>query len=96
MRATTVRVQQEVKQDLDRLQDQVASQEGSRPSHSELLARMVHFVDRRESEFFEEPNVPRRRRWSRERFERFLGGLPRSGPRTDARRVDEVLYGGEP
>lgn len=89
--ATTVRVERDVKAELDRLLGTVQARTGSRPSQSELLRMLLRFARRDEAGFLEdEAGVPWRPP-TMAQMERFIGAV--DGPRTDASRVDEYLYG---
>lgn len=87
-----VRVDDDVKEELDRLQGLVQAETGDRLSQSELLHRLLRFARRNQAEFIEwdldwEPP-------SREAVEGFLEALPDHGFTTDAREIDDTLYGG--
>lgn len=89
---TTVRVEDEVKADLDRLQGYLQSESGERLSHSELLRRLLAVGRRHEAELFErEP-----RAWkppTREQLEILFAPSKDIDVETDSSRIDEFLYG---
>lgn len=90
---TTVRVEDDVKADLDRLQGLLQAETGERLSHSELLARLLRVARAHERELFERAA---RARPTKEEIRRRLGGLAVGGVRVDLSRIDEDLYGGRP
>ena len=89
---TTVRVEDEVKGELDRLQGLVQSESGERLSHSELLRRLLDVARRHEADLFQE--APAWRPPPRHRIEQLIASAPDCGP-TDSSRIDEALYGEE-
>lgn len=91
---TTVRVEDEVKLALDRLQGELLAERGERVSHSELLARLVTFARRREAEFLSEG-----RAWrppTRAELDAVLASAPAVRVRARARDADAALYGERP
>ncbi|MFA5860491.1 MAG: hypothetical protein WDA16_02225 [Candidatus Thermoplasmatota archaeon] len=91
---TTVRVEDEVKLSLDKLQGDLLADRGERVSHSELLARLVGFARRREAEFLSEG-----RAWrppTRAELDTVLASAPAVRARARARDVDAALYGKRP
>lgn len=93
MGATSLRVQEDIKEEFDRVQGMVQAETGDRLSQSELLARLLRFVRLHERQFLEEQGVPWRPP-TPEQIERFFESLPDPGVETDASKIDEVLYGG--
>lgn len=90
--AAHIQVDDEVKAELERLQDLVHSEKGVRLSHSDLLRRLLRFAKRNQATFMEEDldwEPP-----SRAALSRFLDALPDHGFEVDARKIDETLYGG--
>lgn len=90
---TTVRVEDDVKRELDRLQGEVLAETGERLSQSQLLARLVRFARAREAAFLGSGDAPWRPP-TREEMEAHFRQVE-DGPRTDASRIDEALYGGK-
>jgi hypothetical protein len=88
--ATSVRVDEEVKESLDRLQGLLHAETGRRVSHSALLARLLAFAERRQAEFLGEapPALP-----SRGDVAEHLRRARRYGVAIDVTRLDEELYG---
>lgn len=94
MPATTVRVEQGIKADLDRLQGLFQSETGRRLSHSELLGRLLQLARRHESELMESGAGP----WkppSTQEMKRLLARVRDWGVKTDASKIDEDLYRGK-
>lgn len=91
---TTVRVEDPVKRELDRLQGELLSGRGERLSHSELLARLLRFVRANEDSFLAAGDEPHRP--SHAEIDRLLASLPDVRTRTDARRYKATLYGERP
>lgn len=89
-----LRVDEQVKAELDRLQGEILAEKGERLSHSEVLARLLHYVRRREDEFLH--GADRRGRPSREDVRRWASRLPQVDVAHRAREVDEALYGERP
>lgn len=92
--STTVRVEDDVKAELDRLQLVLQAEAGKRLSQSELLGRLLQFANRRESQFMTEalggdetwvPPTP-------DEMDRLLSRVRDWGVATDASRIDEALY----
>lgn len=95
MGVTTVRVDNETKQELDRLQGLVQSETGARVSHNELLRRMVQVARRHEAELMAAHGM----KWrppTREELDILLEGVEDWGVDSDAAKIDEDLYGGSP
>ncbi len=95
MTVTTVRVDNDTKKQLDRLQGLIQSETGARVSHSELLRRLVQVARKHESELMAEKGV----KWrppSREEVDVLLRGVQDWGVDSDASKIDEDLYGGSP
>lgn len=90
---TSVRVEDDVKVELDRLQGHLQSETGERLTHSELLARLLRVGRRHEAELYAKP-VPSRRPTSQQIRRRIAELAIDVGP-SDVRDIDEVLYGGE-
>lgn len=88
--STTVRVENETKAELDRLQGLVQMETGRRISQSELLARLLRHAAKNPGMLYGEPKewVPP----TREQLARFFEDLPDYGVETDATRIDEELY----
>jgi hypothetical protein len=88
--STTVRVDDEVKADLDRLQGLVQAETGERLSQSDLLARLLRFARRR-------PEVVLRDEasWTpptKAEMEALFAEVRDEGPATDASRIKQDLY----
>lgn len=95
MQATTVRVDEHTKRDLDRIQGLVQAETGTRLTHSELLARLLRVARRHEADLFrggEADWVPP----TPTQLEALLAPARRVRTRSDAARIDDVLYGGSP
>lgn len=93
MAATTVRVEERVKREFDRLQRRLRAAAGRRVSHSELLARLVRFARAHEEAFLgdgDEPSAPP----TRADLERIFARVRDWGVATDVTKLDRVLYGG--
>ena len=88
--STTVRVDDDVKAELDRLQGLVQMETGQRLSQSELLARLVRYAHRRpeivldESKPWTPPTI--------EQLARLFEKVRDWGVETDVSKIDEVLY----
>lgn len=89
--STTVRVEEDVKAELDRLQGLVQMETGERLSQSQLLARLLRHARRRPDMLFteEKPWTPP----TPEQVRTLLMGLRDWGIETDASKVDDELYG---
>jgi hypothetical protein len=87
---TTVRVEDDVKLELDRLQGLVQAETGERLTHSALLARLVRVARRHESEIYTSKDAGRRRDAAaiRARLAKLAIDI---GP-SDVRDIDAVLY----
>lgn len=92
--ATSVRVEEAVKADLDRLQGLVQAETGERLSHSDLLARLLKIARRHEDEMMAEHEDWRP--MSAQELDRFLDRLTVTGVATNVRNLDEDLYGERP
>lgn len=92
---TTIRVEEDVKRDFDRLQGLLQAESGERLSHSELLARMLRVARRHERELYEKAG-PAQPRLSADQIRKRLGELAIDVGPSDVRDVDEVLYGERP
>lgn len=93
--ATTVRVDKDTKMELDRLQGLVQSETGDRVTHSELLRRLMSVARRHEAELMAKQGI----QWrppTQDELDHLLEGIEDWGVETDASRVDEALYGGDP
>lgn len=91
---TTVRVDDTVKRELDRLQGDLLAERGERLSHSEVLARLLRFARADEAGFLGGSTSPRRP--TRDDIDRLLAEAPRVKAAARARDVDEALYGRRP
>lgn len=92
--STTVRLEDEVKLQFDRLQGELLAERGERLSHSELLARLVRFARSREAEFLAAADAWRPP--TRAQLDALLARAPPVRVRTSARDVDDALYGERP
>lgn len=90
---TTVRLEDEVKRELDRLQGELLAERGERISHSELLARLLRFA-RRDDRFFGDEGADTRP--SPRDVERLLARVPDVRVRTRVRDLDRDLYSERP
>lgn len=90
---TTVRVTEDVKSQLDRLQGDFLSVRGERLSHSDLLARLLHFARLHADELLEDVD-PARPTWAQ--LEQWLADLPDVRIDVRARDYKEALYGDRP
>lgn len=90
---TTVRVEDDVKRELDRLQGELLADRGERLSHSELLARLLRIARAHERELFEGAPTGRP---TRANIDRLLARAPAVNVRARARDVDDALYGSRP
>jgi len=95
MQATTVRVDEATKRDLDRMQGLIQAETGVRLTHSELLARLLSVARRHEAELLRSGEAEWRPP-TRDQLERLLAPARKVRVRSDASRVDDVLYGGSP
>ncbi|MFA5861096.1 MAG: hypothetical protein WDA16_05315 [Candidatus Thermoplasmatota archaeon] len=89
---TTVRVEDEVKRGLDRLQGLVQAETGERLTHSALLARLLRVARLHEADLYAS-EAPRQRI---DLVRRRLDKLAIHGAHTDVRTLDETLYGERP
>ncbi|MHB8586718.1 MAG: hypothetical protein ACYDDF_12905 [Thermoplasmatota archaeon] len=87
--ATTIRLEDAVKRDLDRLQADFLKERGERLSHSALLARLLEYARRHEAALLEEdaPATP-----SRDQMESFFRTLPSVRSPVRARDAKASLY----
>lgn len=95
MAATSVRVGEDVKELLDRVQGTVQAETGERVSASELLRRLLEFARRHEMQFLAESGEE----WkppTKGELRKLFRGVRRWGVKTDVTKIDEVLYGGSP
>ena len=90
---TTVRVADDVKRELDRLQGDFLSTRGERLSHSELLARMLRFVRLHEEQLLESEDTQGP---TRAAVDRFFATLPSVSIKGRARDFKDELYGDRP
>ena len=90
---TTVRVEDDVKADLDRLQGLLQSETGKRLTHSQLLARLLAVARRHEADLYRDPV---RRRPTADEIRKQLADLAVDVGPTDVADIDEVLYGERP
>lgn len=91
---SSVRIEGQVKTELDRLQGLVQSETGERLSQSELLRRLLHFARRHEAAFLREAPTPWRPPTKAE-LALLRSRLEAWGEPSDASQIDDVLYGGE-
>lgn len=90
---TTVRVDEVVKDQLDRLQGLVQAETGERLTHSALLARLLRVARMHEGDLYANELRPSQ---TKEEIRARLARLAvRVGP-TDVRELDDVLYGEHP
>lgn len=95
MGVTTVRVDNDTKTELDRLQGLIQSETGTRVSHSELLRRLVQVARKHEAELMAAQGM----KWrppSREEIDILLERVQDWDVDSDASKLDEDLYGGSP
>ncbi|HEV8359902.1 MAG TPA: hypothetical protein VGR28_05525 [Candidatus Thermoplasmatota archaeon] len=90
--ATTIRVADDVKRELDRFQGDFLAERGERLSHSELLARLLRFARLHEDRVLGGGRGPP----SRDDIDRLLARLPDARTRTRARDAKGALYGRRP
>lgn len=90
---TTVRVEDDVKTQLDRLQGLVQHDTGQRLSQSELLAKLLRFASKRSDLFFESLGEPEWAPPTPAEMKRLFGKVKDWGVATDSSRLDEELYG---
>lgn len=91
---TTIRLEDTVKRELDRLQGDLLAERGERLSHSEILARLLRFVQDRADDFLGATADPPRP--TPAEIDRVLAGAPDIRIQTRARDVDRALYGSRP
>jgi hypothetical protein len=89
--STTVRIREDDKQALDRLQAKITLETGERPSLEEVLHRVVALAEAREDELIVDDEPPE---LSEEEKQRVLEATHDLGFTTREEDVDEVLYGG--
>ncbi|MBI2078919.1 MAG: hypothetical protein HYT80_11215 [Euryarchaeota archaeon] len=95
MHATTVRVDDATKRDLDRMQGLIQAETGRRLTHSELLSRLLRVARRHEAELLRE-GVPDWRPPSADQLDLLLAPARRVRAKSDAAEIDDALYGGSP
>ncbi|MHB8634204.1 MAG: hypothetical protein ACYDBQ_09600 [Thermoplasmatota archaeon] len=88
--ATTVRVRDEDKRDLDALQARLVLAEGRRLPLDELMHRVVRVAGAHEGELTESAPAP-----SREKVKAFMAGTGNSGHPANEEDIDAHLYGEE-
>ncbi len=89
--ATSVKMDDETKSLLDRLQAEIRLETGRKVTQQEILARLVESAYESKAEFvdsFRETTVP----VSDEDREAFHRGMISSGVETDEDDIDEILY----
>lgn len=91
---TTIRLEDPVKRELDRLQGDLLAERGERLSHSEVVARLVRLARLHEDEILgsaAEATPP-----TRAQIDALLARVPDVRVRARARDVDDALYGSRP
>ena len=91
--STTVRVEDDVKTELDRFQGLVQSETGDRLSQSELLAHLLRFAQRRSDLFFVTLEEAEWTPPTRDQMTQLFSRVQDWGVETDSARIDEALYG---
>jgi hypothetical protein len=91
--STTMRLEDEVKIELDRFQGLLQHETGERLTHSELLAKLLGFATRRSGEFIASLHEPAWRPPTAEEMRRLFSKVQDWGVETDSSRIDEELYG---
>lgn len=89
--STTVRIRDEDKRRLDRLQAKITLETGEKPSLEEVLHRLVELGDKREAELVFQDSPPN---LTEEEKDRALAATHDLGTRTREEDIDEILYGG--
>ena len=89
--STTMRLEDEVKIELDRFQGLVQHETGERLTQSQLLHRLLRFAQQREAEFFN-ADEDAWRPPTRGEMEMLFSKAGYFGP-TDASKIDQALYG---
>lgn len=89
--STTVRIREEDKQRLDRLQAKITLETGEKPSLEEVLHRLVELAEVHEDELTLDEDGPQ---LSEERKQEILSMGQPTGNRTREEDIDDVLYGG--
>ena len=89
--ATTIRVEEDVKKELDKVLGLVQSETGERLSQGQLLARLLRFARQNEGRFLaaDQPWRP----WTRAQLAERLASQQDWGVETDSSDIDDVLYG---
>jgi hypothetical protein len=90
--ATSVKMDEETKSRLDRLQAEIRLETGRRVTQREILARLVDHAAESKSEFvdsFRETRVP----VPESEREAFHAGTVSSGVETSEEDIDDILYG---
>lgn len=88
--STTVRIREEDKQVLDRLQARITLETGQRPSLEEVLHRVVELAEGHEGELILEDEPPE---LTEEEKEQILSISYSLGRVTREEDIDEILYG---
>ena len=89
--STTVRIREDDKQALDRLQAKITLATDERPSLAQVLHRVVALAEAREDELIADDEPPE---LSKEEKQRVLEATHDFGFTTREEDIDEVLYGG--
>lgn len=89
--STTVRIREEDKQVLDRLQARITLETGERPSLEEVLHRVVELAEEQEDELLSDDEPPR---LTEEEKQHVLDTTFDLGYATREEDIDETLYGG--
>ena len=91
-KATTIKVDREVKALLDELQASISSETGRRPRLQDIVAAALRVAARRREELLRELEGAEWRPMGRGEAERLLDELSFEGPEDASERVDEALY----
>lgn len=89
--STTVRIRDEDKRRLDRLQAKITLETGEKPSLEDLLHRLVELGEAREGELIFQDQPPQ---LTGEEKEQALSATHDLGIVTREEDIDEILYGG--
>lgn len=89
--STTVRIREEDKERLDRLQAKITLETGEKPSLEEVLHRLVELGEANEVDLIFEDEPPE---LSQARKQAILAMGSHTGTRTSEEDIDETLYGG--
>lgn len=89
--STTVRIREEDKERLDRLQAKITLETGEKPSLEEVLHRLVELGEAHEAELVIRDEPPQ---LTEEQKERILSMGSDLGKTTREEDIDETLYGG--